>query len=697
MFQKAVPIWVENRETEMNLRIQFKTILEFCGEQSVSLKLATSGIYHVYVNGNFASYGPARAGKGYFRVDELPLTKQLRKGKNTIVIEVCGYYATSFYIQKQSSFLTAEVCVEETPVLWSGRHFSARVNPDYIQKVQRYSYQRPMVEAYRVVGEDLYFTDDSEGELILTQVNGGIYIERKAPYPQYEEILAEIIARGIVEETEPSEYYRDRSIVSVGGKLSGFPMEELEAFVTDECQRMRFVPTDGECHGLLADHTYAIYSFPYNGTGMVKLEVECQTAITLYLLFDEILMDGRVDFLRNNCANVVKYDLPEGSHLLQFFEVYTMKYVQVVAMGGTCTIRQLGMVEYKHPPVRYDTSGFESTIQRIADAAIETYRQNSVDLFTDCPSRERAGWLCDSFFTARTEYCLTGENVIERSFLENFLCEEDYEGLPQGMLPMCYPADHLSGEYIPNWALWLVMELEDFLKRTGDYVFVERFRTKVERLLDYFAPFENADGLLEKLNGWIFVEWSMANELVQDVNYPTNMLYYAALLAAGRLYGRNDYIRKAEHIKSMILLQSFDGRFFSDNAVRKDGILTVTGECTEVCQYYAFFFGIATKESHRQLYQTLLQDFGPKRDVKQVYPEIYPANAFIGNYLRLDVLMKNGEYDCARENIVGYFDYMAQYTGTLWEYVGTNASCNHGFASYVICWINALNNKRWPL
>ena len=63
----------------------------------------------------------------------------------------------------------------------------------------------------------------------------------------------------------------------------------------------------------------------------------------------------------------------------------------------------------------------DEKLQIIIDAAIETYRQNAVDLFTDCPSRERAGWLCDSFFLARTEYALTGKNTIEESFLENLM------------------------------------------------------------------------------------------------------------------------------------------------------------------------------------------------------------------------------------------------------------------------------------
>lgn len=75
------------------------------------------------------------------------------------------------------------------------------------------------------------------------------------------------------------------------------------------------------------------------------------------------------------------------------------------------------------------------------EAAIETFRQNAVDLFFDCPSRERAGWLCDSFFTGRVEYLLTGKTAIETGFLENFLHEECYAALPEGMFPMCYPAD----------------------------------------------------------------------------------------------------------------------------------------------------------------------------------------------------------------------------------------------------------------
>ena len=94
-----------------------------------------------------------------------------------------------------------------------------------------------------------------------------------------------------------------------------------------------------------------------------------------------------------------------------------------------------------------------------------------------------------------------------------------------------------------------------------------------------------------------------ASDLIKDVNYPTNMLYYAALSAAGQLYNNSDYLEKAKKIKKTVLKQSFNGEFFTDNAIWDNNELKCTGEITEVCKYYAFFFGIADENTHKKLYQ----------------------------------------------------------------------------------------------
>ncbi|MBN1441211.1 MAG: hypothetical protein JXA90_00815, partial [Planctomycetes bacterium] len=323
-------------------------------------------------------------------------------------------------------------------------------------------------------------------------------------------------------------------------------------------------------------------------------------------------------------------------------------------------------------------------LNRLFDAGRETYRQNAVDVFMDCPSRERAGWLCDSFFTARVAKDLSGDTTVERSFIENFLLAEKFEFLPDGMLPMCYPADHNDGVFIPNWALWFVVELEEYLARSGDRKTVDALKPRVLKLFDYFKKFRNEDGLLEKLESWVFVEWSKANEFVQDVNYPSSMLYAAALDAAGNVYSRSDLKKEAEAIRSVIRKQSFDGKFFVDNAVRQDGRLRVTTNRSEVCQYFAFFFHVADPTSHPELFKILVEEFGPKRKETGAYPEVHPANAFIGNMLRLEILSRYGRRRQILDESVAYLLYMADETGTLWENIGSYASCNHGFASHIV-------------
>ena len=42
------------------------------------------------------------------------------------------------------------------------------------------------------------------------------------------------------------------------------------------------------------------------------------------------------------------------------------------------------------------------------------------------------------------------------------------------------------------------------------------------------------------------------------------------------------------------------------------------------------------------------------------------------------------------EDIRGFFLPRAEKTGTLWEHMDTTASCNHGFASHVLVWLDRL-------
>ena len=688
-FIKAKPVWVLGKEKEVNCRVQFKAICP--NTEKTLIRIATSGVYQLIINGKFVSYGPARAGKDHFRQENVDISAYLDKKENVIVIEVAGYYCNNFYVMRQESFLMAEIVCGNNCISATGYDFTARINPFYKRKIQRYSFQRTFAESYEITDiNDSYLYDSSEGNEEISVLDNKIIISRTVPYPEYEIINAEYLMGGKVEKIIPDEYKYDRYFTKVGfgnNETTGWQPEELLSVPEKDWQEMKFIG-DKEISSVLKEKRYFIYEFGHNSTGLINLNINCKSKVILYLLFDEILTDEVVNPKRTRSCDIIKYTLPEGRHSLRTFEIYTLKYLQIVALSGECIIDEISIIEYKHPFIK--APEFEDyKLRKIAQAAVETYRQNAVDLFTDCPSRERAGWLCDSFFLGRTEYALTGKNIVEEAFLENFLHTDNYENLPNGMVPMCYPADHWDGTFIPNWALWLIVEISEYKKRGGKKELIERYKNKVYGILDYFKSFENSDGLLENLESWVFVEWSRANDkdMISGVNYPSNMLYYAANNAVSELYGDISLKEKAEKIKNAINNQAFDGEFYIDHSIRENGEIKPVSESTEVCQYYAFFSGVATKETHLKLYNTMINEFGPNRDTEKVYPDIYKAAPFIGNYLRLEI-MKNGGYDDAvRENIKDYFYYMAEKTGTLWEKAETTASCNHGFASCVLYWM----------
>src|SRR5690606_3430290 len=145
------------------------------------------------------------------------------------------------------------------------------------------------------------------------------------------------------------------------------------------------------------------------------------------------------------------------------------------------------------------------------------------------------------------------------NFFENYQRPGEFAFLPDGMLPKCYPADHYDGIFIPNWAMWFVLQLAEYAESTDDRELVDALRPRVRKLVDFFRQYENSDGLVEKLPSWVFVEWSQANKFVQDVNYPSNMLYAGMLDAADRLYGQADLASKAARLRETIRRQSFDG------------------------------------------------------------------------------------------------------------------------------------------
>lgn len=699
-FSTAKPIWPAGLDREMNLFVGFRAVINPPPGKPVKVRVAASTLYRLFVNGEFRGHGPARAARGFYRVDEWDITNRLRPGQNVVAFEVAGYNVNSYYLLDQPAFLQAEV-VTGNHVLAStggdGARFRATLLPQRVQKVQRYSSQRTFIEVYRLTeGWDAWRSDPKIRLKTVRCAPAPLkkLIPRGVPYPRF--ALRQPVRNsswGMEQRVaRVGKLWKGRSLTAIGPLLKGYPESELAVIPSIELQHYRMAAV-GESKPafqwtdrmhLGAGHFY-IVDFGTDLTGFIGATVTCEQPTTLYMSFDETLTGGDVDFKRLGCVNVVTYELAPGTYRLESFEPYTLRFLKFHVAKGNCVITRPYLRELANPEAgRARFASSDERLNTIFAAGRETLRQNATDILMDCPSRERAGWLCDSFFTARAARDLTGDTTVEHNFLENFLLPKKFAHLPEGMLPMCYPADHLNGNFIPNWALWFVLQLEQYQARSGDREMVRALRPRVMRLFQYFDGFENRDGLLEKLDKWVFIEWSAANRFVQDVNYPTNMLYAGALDAAARMYAEPKLAAKAKKIREAIRRQSFDGEFFVDNAVRRNGKLEPTRNRTEVCQYFAFYFNVATPRTFPKLWARLVNQFGPDRRKRGLFPQIYPANSFIGNMLRMELLSRQARSHQIVAETRDYLLYMARRTGTLWENTDERASLDHGFASHVV-------------
>ncbi len=692
-FQKAKPIWASGKRYEMNCALRLETTISKAS--NLILRMAGHTSYQVYINDNFVFFGPARAGRGYYRVDEVPIDSYLTEGKNRITVFANGYNCDSYYQLNEPSFFCAEFTDGKNTFSETGSDaWQIYLRHDKIQKVQRYSTQRPFAEVY-----DL--TKLPQITPCLAEICPTVkWISRELSLPAFEkEYFSRFISNGSVEFCEPEQYHTCAALARPGNTISGFRLDELDLVSVHEVQKIRLLPQSTAVEKgafFLLNDTYVTASMVGNRTGLISLDVTCLTDTTLILFFDEILIDDKIHLLRTNCANVVIYRLKGGErYSLITAEPYTFMYMTLVSIGGKIVLHSGGVIrtDFNAAEIikKLNPQKSDAQIQRIYKAAVETFRQNTFDIFMDCPSRERGGYLCDSFFTARVEYLMTGKSKVERCFLSNFAMEDSYRDIPNGAIPMCYPAEHPDGLFIPNWGMWYLLELKEYLQRSNDLQLIMELRSKMEDFASFLRKYENSDGLLEKLSGWIFVEWSACNDLVQDVNYPTNMLYYRFKKTMYDLYGDEKYLTEAQALRVTIRKQSLTDLFFCDNSVYDaKGELVLTGECTETCQYYAFFTGVATREEDGALWDTMVNDFGPERKHTKKWPNIHFSNAFIGNYLRLELLAKEKIHERLERNIRDYFDYMAKRNGTLWEHDKESASCNHGFASHVLVWLDQL-------
>ena len=677
-------VWAEGQKNQMNRAFAF--VLDLGKKQMGEICLSAASCYKVIADGKLMGFGPNRTAHGYARAAVYPFNAQY------ITVEVQSHFVPNFCWVKREPFFAC-VLKTESGKEYFAEDFNCFALSDRVQKVRRYSFQRGFCETY-INEKDrtaLYFCKPQNVFFRVKTEKAELphLLPSETLNPALSEIFAEkVIDSGYCKTSPEIAVYVDRTETLIGTVIEGFKRGEWQDFSTDEISRITYL--SGAKSG---DYAYETLDFSRIVTGIVEVEIIAGNAGEVFFAFDEILSDEKLKTIkpfRGDTANVFKWTVKKaGVYNLSAFEPYAFRYANVITSAGVKA--NVKVRAYENPEAgKMLFECDDKKIEQIMEAARHTFAHNAVDLLTDCPSRERAGWLSDSFFSSVAERVFTGDNKVERAFLQNYILA-DKSGHPKGMIPRCYPADYYEEDgFIPNWSLWYILEIYKYFTQYGYDETVEKSRANVEGILNYFVDFENEFGVLEDLKGWIFVEWSAANnsDHINGINVPSNACYYASLLAAAKVYGIKGLKEKAEKVKDYLLKNAYVDGFFVDNLIRNEkGDIIPTENYTETCQYYMFFFKCADKHTHKELFDKMLNEYG-KSDSSvsggnPVKKQLTPSNMIYGVYMRLELLMREQKRVELLNECVRYFYDMTQKTGTLWENNTASASCDHGFASYV--------------
>jgi hypothetical protein len=199
----------------------------------------------------------------------------------------------------------------------------------------------------------------------------------------------------------------------------------------------------------------------------------------------------------------------------------------------------------------------ETKIQHILDIGHRTIMACAHEHFMDCPYYEESQFEGDTRIQALVSYYNYGDPALGKHAIEQFSWSINEEGF----LSARYPTNSLY--YIPNYSIYWIGMLYDYMMLYDDPDFVRSKLPVVRQILSYFEQKERPDGTLKQLDYHQFVDWSFKQgeaprdqadySAVKDLHY-LMALQWATQLERhfGKTYFADTYHTTAQKLASSI-------------------------------------------------------------------------------------------------------------------------------------------------
>ena len=201
--------------------------------------------------------------------------------------------------------------------------------------------------------------------------------------------------------------------------------------------------------------------------------------------------------------------LPDGGTQRVFDTLWWRagRYVELFVEAGdeALTIERFSFRETRYP---LDLESTFSCDRPDTDALIAMARRGlqmcAHETYLDCPYYEQLMYAGDTRLQVLTTYAMARDDRLPRKAIAMFDASRMLEGLTRAQYPSRVT------QIIPSFCLWWVGMVYDYALWRGDAAFVRGVMPGVRAVLDAYAAFRNADGLVDgaRCEGhWRFVDW----------------------------------------------------------------------------------------------------------------------------------------------------------------------------------------------
>ena len=552
---------------EANRFVYFRRVVEIADPIQTAQVMATAdGRYQLFVNGVMVGRGPARSSAAYRYVEPHDLTPYLKVGHNVIAALAHSYgrltawyelpgwdYARAFGCGGfflQGEIVTASNTLRlDTDATWrclTSEAWQRDVPSNSLGFMELYDSRRAPqnwtdvafddstwenAEVLRVAGRN-YSGDVIPFQFLLPS---DIPAQREGPLLKTSEVL------------ETSEVLS--AVVSANDLVAQMDQEKfvpLKMCRVDESRNEILTTQD---RGVAV-----IYDFGEVVVGYIRFEVEGSAgAIIDFYPGEQLLPDGRVrifDGIPGFDPQIAhRYILRDGKQTWERFEFNGLRYLQVTYRNCLHPLRvhavTVNQTNYPVEP-RGEFECSDESLNKIWRAGARTLRLCMHDAFVDCPSREQRQWM-DAYLDSRINYAAFGDTQLAARLIRQIALSQR----PEGLTMMVASGDFsvLGFTNIPDFCLYWIMTIGDYIRFAGDTRLVDEVYPAVAKALQWFERQLNEENLLTDVPHWVFVEWAETDKKGQVT--ALNAQLVAALRVAAELARLADHPRAATHYQEL--------------------------------------------------------------------------------------------------------------------------------------------------